>query len=149
MAYEFTVNSAKYIVTNTKSSTDGTITIPFVYTSGTTNYAINSVSSRNTIKITDMSGSLPSMGAAIAVSAWDLNGNALTESGSAASLKLYSNATTTIAGSDLMARFPGNTPVSYEFTIGSTQYVITNLVANTDNTINVPSVYANGGAGGM
>ena len=149
MAYEFTVNSTKYIITNTKSSSDGTITIPFVYTSGTTNYVINSVSNRNTIKITDVSGSLSSSGAVITVAAWDANGNTIAKSGSAASLKLYSNGTTTINGSVLMARFPGGTPVSYEFTIGSTQYVITNLVANADSTINVPSVYSSGVAGGI
>ncbi|MDQ5985109.1 MAG: hypothetical protein CSYNP_00813 [Syntrophus sp. SKADARSKE-3] len=148
MAYEFTVNSTKYVITNTKNSSDGSITIPFVYRSGTTNYVINSVSSLNTIKITDVSGILPTSGANITINAWDVNGNAIAESGSATPLKLYSKATTTINGSDLIARFPG-TPLSYEFTIGSTQYEITNLVANSDNTLNVPSVYSSGVSGGI
>jgi hypothetical protein len=149
IAYEFTVNSSKYIITNVKSSTDGTISIPYVHTGGTTGYVTNSVSSRNTIKISDASGLLSPSGAAISISAWDADGNSIPESGSAPPLTLFSHGTTIITGSNLIARFPAGTPVSYDFSIASTQYVVTNLTGNTDATINVPSVYTSGVAGGI
>jgi hypothetical protein len=149
MAYEFTVGSSKYIITNTKSSTDGSINIPAVYTSGTTAYASNDISSRSTIKMTDASGTLSSSGAAITVAAWDMNGNTLAESGSATPLTLYSNGTTSITGTELAARFPTGTPVLYEFTVGSAKYLITNVTSNTAGTLTIPSVYGSGVAGGI
>ena len=42
----------------------------------------NSVGPRNSIKVTDMSGTLPSAGGTISVSAWDTNGTSIPESGS-------------------------------------------------------------------
>ena len=149
MSYEFTVSSSKYIITNVKSSSDGTINIPYVYTSGTTNYATNSVSSGNTINITDMSGSLPSSGASITIAAWDVNGNALTQSASATPLMLYNYGTSTINGTNLAARFPTGVLVLYEFTVGSSKYIITNVTVNTAGTISIPSVYSSGVAGGI
>jgi len=149
MAYEFTVGSSKWVMTNVKSSADGTINIPYVYTSETTNFAANYISSRNTIKVTDMSGVLSAGGAAITVSAWDVNGNAFTQSGAAASLKLYNYGTTTIAGTDLAARFPTGIPVSYEFSIGSSKYIVTNLTSSADGSINIPYVYTSGVGGGI
>lgn len=149
MSYEFAVNSSKYIITNIKSSIDGTINIPAVYTSGTTTYASNYISSRSTIKITDASGSLSSSGAVITVAAWDANGNALTESGSATPLTLYNNGTTTITGTNLATRLPTGTPSLYEFTIGSSKYLVTNVTSNTDGTVTIPSVYSSGVAGGI
>jgi hypothetical protein len=149
MAYEFTVNSSKYIITNVKRSLDGTINIPAVYTSGTTTYASNDISSRSNIKITDASGSLSSSGASITVAAWDANGISIPESGSATSLTLLNYGTTSITGTNLAARFPSYTPALYEFTIGSTKYIVTNVTSNTDNTVTIPSVYTNGVAGGI
>ena len=56
-------------------------------------FSTNSVGPLSTVKITDMSGSLPSSGSAITVTAWDANGNALTQSGSATPLTLYNYGT--------------------------------------------------------
>ncbi|MDQ5986809.1 MAG: hypothetical protein CSYNP_02542 [Syntrophus sp. SKADARSKE-3] len=137
MMYEFVVGSGKYILTNTKNSMDGTIAIPYVYTSGTSNYVTNSVSSQTAIKITDISGSLSPSGATITVSAWDANGNSLLQSPNAAALTLSNHATTTITGTNLAARFPSGTPAAYSFNVGSTQYLITNLTANANGTINI------------
>ncbi|MDQ5987243.1 MAG: hypothetical protein CSYNP_02980 [Syntrophus sp. SKADARSKE-3] len=150
MAFEFSVASTKYTITNVKASSDASITIPFLYTGGTTTkYATNYVSSKTTIQISDMSGSISGGSGAITVSAWDANGVSIAESGTAVPLTLVNNGTTTIAGSDLIARFPTGTPASYEFTIGSSQYMVTALTANNDGTISVPSVYSSGVAGGM
>ena len=148
MAYEFTVSSSKYIITNIKSSSDSSISIPAVYTSGTTMYASNDISFLSTIKITDASGSLSSP-AAITVNVWDVNGNSIAESTSAIPLTLVSNGTTTITGTNLIARFPTGTPALYEFTIGSTKYLVTNVTSNTAGTITIPGVYSSGVAGGI
>lgn len=147
MSYEFTVASTKYVITNVKNSSDGSINIPYAYTNGTTNFVDNSIGARNTIKITDMSGTISSSGAAITVSAWDVSGNALTESGTAASFTLYSHGTTTISGTDLAARFPGATPMAYEFAVNSSRYVITNIKSSADGSINIPYIYTNGTTG--
>ncbi len=149
MTYELTVGSAKYLITNVKNSVDGTLSIPLVHTSGMTTYATNFVSSRTTIKVTDLSGALPSTGAMIAVSAWDVSGNPLPASGSAAPLMLFNHGTTIISGADLAARFPAGTPASYEFSPGSAKVVITNITSSTDGAINVPFVYSSGVGGGI
>ncbi len=143
VTYEFTVASSKVIITNVKSSTDGSINIPSVYTNGLTNFATNSVGPRNTIKITDMSGSISASGGAITVAAWDVNGNALPLVSTAPSLVLLNNATTTITGTTLAAMFTG-TPMTYSFTVASSKVIITNVKSSTDGSINIPSVYTNG-----
>jgi hypothetical protein len=149
MTYEFTVDSSKVVITNIKSSSDGSINIPMVYTRGTTKYTTNYVSDLNTIRITDMSGSIPTGGASITVGARDVDGNAIAESGSATALKLSNHGTTTIEGDDLKNRFLGGVPVTYEFTIGSSSAVVTNLTKSTDGTINIPAVSTLGPYGGI
>jgi hypothetical protein len=149
MAYDFSVASTKYIITNVKISNDGSINIPYVYTGGTTKYATNFVSSKTSINISDLSGAISGGTATITVLAWDVDGNAIVQSGSAVPLTLANNGTKTISGSDLIARFPSGSPVSYEFTIGSSQYEVTSLTANTAGTINIPTIYASGVAGGI
>ena len=149
MTYEFTVDSPNVVITNVKSSTDGSINIPTVYTSGITNYTTNYVSDLNTIQITDMSGGIPAGGASITITARDGSGNLVPESAGATALKLNSNGTTTINGNDLKNRFLGGTPVTYEFSIGSTSVVVTNLTKSTDGTINIPAVFTIGPYGGI
>ncbi|MHB8111695.1 MAG: Lcl domain-containing protein, partial [Syntrophorhabdaceae bacterium] len=143
MSYEFTVDSAKLVLTNVKSSADLSINIPYGYSVGMSNFVANSIGPRNTIKITDLSGTLSPAGAAITITAWDENGNSIVESSSALPLKLYSHGTTSIPGADLMARFP-TTPMAYEFSVGSTKYIITNVKASADATLNIPYVYTSG-----
>ena len=149
MTYEFTVDSSKVAITNVKSSSDGSINIPTVYTSGITNYTTNYVSDLNTIRISDMSGSIPTGGASITIVARDVDGKLILESGSAVALKLVNQGTTTIEGSDLKNRFSGGTPVTYEFSIGSSSAVVTNLTKSTDGTINIPAVFTIGPYGGI
>jgi len=148
ITYEFTVDSPNVVITNVKSSSDGSINIPTVYTSGITNYTTNYVSDLNTIQITDMSGGIPAGGASISIVARDVDGNLISESGSAAALKLVNHGTTTIEGNELKNRFPG-VPVTYEFSIGSTSAVVTNLTKSTDGTINIPVVFTLGPYGGI
>jgi len=144
MAYQFSIDSSKLVITNVKSSSDGSINVPTVYTVGTSNFVSNSIGSRNSIKITDMSGILSTDGAAIGVSAWDASGNALPESGSAEPLTLFNYGTTIISGLDLAARFPSGAPMAYQFSIASSKLVITNVKSSSDGTINIPTVYTVG-----
>ena len=62
---------------------------------------------------------------------------------------LLNYGTATIKGSDLAAWFTGGTPVLYEFTVGSSKYLVTNVTSNTASTISIPSVYSSGVAGGI
>jgi len=149
MTYQFAVDSLNVVITNVKSSTDGSINIPTVYTSGITNYTTNYVSDLTTIKITDMSGGIPAGGASINITARDGSGKLVPESGSATALKLNNLATTTIEGDDLQNRFPGGAPVTYEFSIGSSNVIVTNLTKSTDGTINIPAVFTLGPYGGI
>ena len=149
MTYEFTVDSSKVVITNVKSSSDGSINIPAVYNTGITNYTTNYVSDQNTIQITDMSGGIATGGASITVVARDVDGNTIAESGSATALKLSNHGTTTIEGDDLKNRFPGGVPVTYEFSIGSSSAVVTNLTKSMDGTINIPTVFTLGPYGGI
>jgi hypothetical protein len=149
MTYEFKVDSSQVMITNIKSSTDGSINIPTVYTSGITNYTTNYVSDLNTIQITDMSGGIPSGVASITITARDVDGNLIPESGSASPLKLNNHGTTTIEGDDLRNRFPGGDSVTYEFSIGSSNVIVTNLTKSTDGTINIPTVFTIGPYGGI
>ncbi len=149
MTYQFTVDSSKVVITNVKSSTDGSINIPTVHTSGITNYTTNYVSDLSTIRITDMSGGIPAGGASITITARDGGGILIPESGSAIALKLNNHGTTTIEGNDLRNRFPSGTPVTYEFSIGSPIVVVTNLTESTGGTINIPTVFTLGHYGGI
>jgi hypothetical protein len=149
ITYQFTVDSSNVVITNVKSSTDGSVNIPTVYTSGITNYTTNYVSDLNTIQITDMSGGIPAGGASITITARDGGGILVPESGSAIALKLNNNGTTTIEGNDLRNRFPSGTPVTYEFSIGSSNVIVTNLTKSTDGTINIPTVFTIGPYGGI
>ena len=109
----------------------------------------NSIGSRNTIKISDMSGALPASGVAISITAWDTNGTVVLESGSVAPLKLQNLGTTIISGSDLAARFPSGAPKMYEFSIGSSNAIVTSLTTSVDGTIKTPTVFTIGGYGGI
>ncbi len=148
MAYEFTVDSPNVVITNIKSSTDNSINIPTVYTRGITKYTTNYVSDYNTIQITDMSGDVLS-GGAITISARDGDGRIIPEAVGTTALKLVDHGTTTIEGNDLKNRFPGGVPVTYEFSIGSSSVVVTNLTKSTDGTINIPTVFTLGPNGGI
>jgi hypothetical protein len=144
MIYEFAVPSAKVLITNVKSSTDGKLNVPVVYTSGVSNFVSNSIGDYNTLEISDLSGALPMDGGAITVSAWDTNGNALSESGSATPLKLSNHGTTSILGTNLAARFPTGSPITYEFSIASSKVLITNVKSSTDGLVEIPSIFAQG-----
>ena len=140
-AYMFSVESSKMFITNVNNSIDGAVKVPISYSKGLANFVSNSIGSRNALKVTDMSGTIVSSGTAITVTAWDASGNSIPESASAAALKLYSHGTTILSGASLAARFPSGTPLTYEFVIGSSELVISNIKTSSDGTLNIPTVY--------
>ena len=140
-AYTFSVESPKMFITNVNNSIDGDVKVPIIYSNGLSSFVSNSIGSRNSLKVTDMSGTIASGGIAIAVTAWDASGKTIPESTSAIPLKLYSHGTTIIAGSSLAERFPSGTPITYEFSIGSPELVISNVKNSSDRTLNIPTVY--------
>jgi hypothetical protein len=71
------------------------------------------------------------------------------ESGSAVPLKLHNLGTTIISGSDLAERFPSGFPKMYEFSIGSPNAIVTNLMTSVDGTIKTPTVFTIGSFGGI
>ena len=149
ITYEFSIESSKVLITNVKNSVDDLVEVPSIFTTGISNYTTNYVNSLTTIKISDTSYALPAGGVSIGINAWDANGNAVPESGSAAPLKLRNFATTIISGSDLAARFPFGFPVLYEFSIASPNAIVTYLTTSVDGVIKVPNVFIIGGFGGM
>ena len=149
MTYEFKVDSAKVLILNGKSSMDGMITAPVIYTKGISNFVMNNVSTLNTIKISDVSGALSGSGGAISIKAWDVNGKSLMESDGAAPLKLNNHGTTILEGTAITARFPGGTPATYEFSIGSSRALVTVLTKNQDGTIKIPTVFTIGDCTGI
>ncbi len=143
-AYTFSVESPKMFISNVNNSIDGSVKVPIIYSNGLSNFVSNSIGSRNTLKVTDMSGTIASAGIAITVAAWDATGKAIPESTSAAPMKLNNHGTTTIAGSSLTARFPSGTPMTYEFTIASPKLIVSNVKNSSDGTLNIPTVYTIG-----
>jgi hypothetical protein len=144
MLYKFSIDSSEVLITNVKNSTDDTFKVPIVYLNGMTNFVSNAIGNYNTIKVSDISGTLPASGGAITVSAWDVNGNAIPESGSAAPLKLYNHGTTILSGSVLAARFPTGYPITYAFYVQSAKVVVTNVKSSTDGKLNVPVAHISG-----
>ncbi|MBV5267783.1 MAG: BACON domain-containing protein, partial [Burkholderiaceae bacterium] len=143
-AYPFLVESSKMFITNVNNSFDMAVKVPIIFTNGLSNFASNSIGSRNTIKVTDMSGTIATSGSAITVSAWDAAGKSIPESASAVPLKLYNHGTTTILGSSLPARFPTGSPMTYEFIIASPKLIVSNVKNSVDGTLNIPTVYTVG-----
>ncbi len=105
-------------------------------------FSTNSIGTRNTVKITDRSGNLPTAGGAILVTAYDVNGNALALASSAPSLTLLNNSTTTITGANLAAMFTG-TPMRYEFAVQTASALVTNVKVSTDGANTNTLVYTN------
>jgi hypothetical protein len=144
MLYKFSIDSPKVVVTNLKNSTNDTLNIPVAYTIGMSNFVSNSIGDNNTLEISDLSAAIPSSGGAITVLAWDVSGTALSESGSAAPLKVDDHGTTRISGLDMAKRFPAGTPMTYEFSIDSSKVLITNVKSSTDGHVEIPSIFTIG-----
>ena len=112
------------------------------------NFSANSLGALNNIKISDKSGNVPTGGANIIISAYDAAGVKLAEVAGAPALKLLNNQTLEFTGDVIAARFVG-TPMRYDFFIGSTTAVITNVkktVEGFGSTVFTNTLNTDGGA---
>ncbi len=109
-------------------------------------FVTNSVGPRNTIKITDRSGGVATAGGAITITAYDAAGVAIPEASGQTALTLLNNATTTITGTALAARFPTGTPMRYDFAVESSSIVVTNVKASVDGTFSATTIFTTGAA---
>jgi hypothetical protein len=89
-------------------------------------FTSNSIGQYNTIKISDKSGSVPTGGAKVLISAYDATGTKLAEAAGNADILLQNNQTIELTGTQLAARFVG-TAMKYEVAVTSTSAAITNV----------------------
>lgn len=150
MTYELTVQSPSFMITNRKFNWNGKQMILTAYTKGITGYTTNYVGRLyTTINISDMSGSLPTSGAPITITARDAGGKIIPNESSTL-LKLYNHGTITITGKDLLNSFPSGVPASFQFSVDSSNAVFTQLTQNftpDGSSVNVPMVYITGNGG--
>lgn len=141
--------SASLLADGTKWAAHTALTPTALYsiTRNGSSFVTNSLGSRNTLKITDRSGGMATAGGAITVTAYDANGVSIPDAGTA--LLLLNNATTSITGTALAARFPTGTPMRYEFSVESSNIDVTNVKASTDGTFSATTVYTSGVDGAL
>jgi len=108
-------------------------------------FAANSIGTYNTIKISDTNGKVPAGGAKVLISAWDTAGVKLVEVAGAPPIVLTSNATITLTGDQMAARFTGSA-LKYEVAVESTSAIITNVKKTPDGFGS--TVFKGGGSGG-
>jgi len=134
-AFNFLADSTKW---NAHASSSAATV--YSITRNGSSFVTNSVGARNTIKITDRSGSIAAGGGSISISAWDASGTPLTVVSDAPALTVVSNGTTIITGADLIARFSGS-PMKYEFSVETPSVIVTNAKANADATMTVTTIF--------
>jgi hypothetical protein len=136
--------SVNALVDGTKwtAHTAATATALYSITRNGSSFVTNSVGARNTIKITDRSGGLPTAGGAVTITAYNSAGTAIPFSGTAQ--LLLNNATLNLTGTQLAAFFPTGTPMRYDFAIESSSIVVTNVKASADGTMSATTVFTSG-----
>jgi hypothetical protein len=123
-----------------------TATAVYTMTRNGVYFSANSLGALNTIKITDRSGNIKSSGGAIHITAYDKSGVVIAEDSGAAALTVSSYGTTTITGAQLQAMFPSATPVLYEFSVETSNAVISNVKKTADGTNVTVYTKTDGGA---
>jgi len=112
-------------------------------------FSANSLGPLNNIKISDLSGVVPTGGAKILISAWDAAGVKLADASGLTDVLLQNNATVILTGTEIAARFVG-TPMKYEVAIQSLNATLSNIkkdpvTGGITSTVYVP-VDSGGGA---
>jgi len=93
-------------------------------------FTVNTTGPLNTIKVTDMSGSLTASTGSISVTGYDAAGASV--SGSVTVPALASNGTVTVTGSDLIAGYPD--AIRFDFVVESTEIIASNVKKATTGT---------------
>jgi len=111
-------------------------------------FSANSLGPLNNIKISDLSGNVPTGGAKVLISAWDAAGTRLAEASGVTDILVQNHSTVTISGAGFAARFVG-TPMKYEVAIQSTTATLSNIkkdpvTGGITSTVYVPTASGGG-----
>ena len=111
-------------------------------------FSANSLGPLNNIKISDLSGVVPTGGAKILITAWDAAGVKLADASGLTDILLQNHATVSLAGADIAARFIG-TPLKYEVAIQSLNATLSNVkkdpvTGGITSTVYVPAATGGG-----
>jgi hypothetical protein len=108
-------------------------------------FSANSLGPLNNVKITDLSGNVPTGGAKVIVSAWDSAGTKLAQVSGLVPLVVNNHQTVTVSGDQFAAMFVG-TPMSYSVVVQSTHSTVSNVKKSADGITS--TVWANTVGGG-
>lgn len=131
-----TVQAARSFTAKVENIVDSSNYLAYTWQSPITNYKLlrngtfisaNSLGDQNTVKISDLSGSVPTGGAKVLISAWDQAGAKLAEASGLPDILVQNNETIILTGVAIAARFPVGTPMKYEIAVQSKNAVISNV----------------------
>lgn len=123
-------------------------TVTYRLTRNGTFFSANSLGALNNIKISDLSGNVPTGGAKVLINAWDAAGVRLAEASGNADILVQNNSTVIISGAEFAARFVG-TPMKYEVALQSVYGTISNIKKDPVTGGITSSVYTNSGGGAL
>jgi len=123
-------------------------TITYRLTRNGTFFSANSLGALNNIKISDLSGNVPTGGAKVLINAWDAAGVRLAEASGNADILVQNNSTVIISGAEFAARFVG-TPMKYEVAVQSVYGTVSNIKKDPVTGGITSSVWTNSGGGAL
>lgn len=149
-ARSFTANIENLADPNYSAGTTLSVTKVYTIARNGTFFSANSLGPLNNIKISDLSGRVPTGGAKVLISAWDAAGTKLPEASGVTDILVQNNATVTISGAEFAARFVG-TAMKYEVAVQSVAATLSNVkkdptTGGITSTVYVP---ANTGGGAL
>lgn len=149
-----TAQTARSFTAKVENFVDGANYLAYTWISPVTNYkfvrngtffSANSLGIYNTVKISDLSGAVPTGGAKVLISAWDVNGVRLADASGLTDILLQNNQTISLTGDQIAARFVG-TAMKYEVAVQSKNSLISNVKKTPDGFGS--NVYTNTVGGG-
>jgi len=148
VARQFTAKLENLADANYVANTWMSPTVNYKLTRNGTFFSANSLGALNNIKISDLSGNVPTGGAKVLISAWDAAGTRLAEASGNADILVQNHSTVIISGAEFAARFVG-TPMKYEVAIQSTTATLSNIkkdpvTGGITSTVYVPSASGGG-----
>jgi len=151
-----TVQTARNFTAKVENIADAGNYVAYTWQSPVTNYKLtrngtffsaNSLGPLNNVKISDLSGRVPTGGARVLISAWNVSGVRLAEASGITDILVQNNSTVTLSGSEIAARFVG-TPMKYEVAVQSTNSTISNIKKDPTTGGITSTVYTNTAGGG-
>lgn len=149
-----TVQASRYFTASVENIVDSSTYVPTTWQTTIKNYnflrngtffSANSLGTYNTVKISDLSGTVPTGGAKVLINAWDAAGVRLAEASGLTDILVQNNQTITLTGDQMAARFVG-VAMKYEVAVQSKNAVISNVKKTPDGFGS--NVYTNTPGGG-